>query len=250
MPEEKEDSTLLADPAEKPPEPWFLEEQTDLVKQQGWKQPSDAVRDYGELQKSASSKIKLPSAESSAEEISAFYDKIRGVENPDGYEIKDIPENVPRDEDMEALVRKVAYENGGQKHVVENMIKTYYDALSQSITQARVESENTLKAEWKENYDTNLEVAKRACRELGGEEFVGILENTGLGNNHIFIKAFHNIGLKILNDTLIKGEKVGSEKQDEYKPAYPDSPEMYATDTSPDGERARLWFTKRGYRYK
>lgn len=258
MAEENPDPTLLADPPVKD-EPWFPEEHKELVEQQGWKQSGDALRDYSELQKSASGKVKVPTEESSAEEISAFYDKIRGVENAEGYDMakpEKLPEGMKYDDNFEKVIRGIAFEVGISKAQLKILAEAYnkyqieiFGEQQATLTRTYDEGQKVLKVEWKEDYDTNLEVAKRACRELGGEDFVALLETNKLGNNPVFIKTFHNIGLKILNDTLIKGTQAGGDKKDEWRPAYIDSPEMYANDTSPEGEKARLWFTARGHVY-
>lgn len=227
---------------------WYPEEYKDVVAQKGWASANDALKSYTELEKAMGGRVKMPTPESSAEEVSAFYAKIGRPENPDGYEIKDIPENVPRDENLESLMRKVAFDNGVPKAAFEAQIKSYFDAISQSITQSRVEGENALKGEWKDKYDTNLEIAKRFARE-GGEEFFDFLHDSGLGNNPIIIKAFFVYGTKILDDSLIKGEAGGETTDKGYAPQYPDSPEMYTTGDDEESIKAREWFKAKGHRY-
>lgn len=253
----EEDPTLLADPPVVN-DSWFSDENKEIVTQQGWKDPNDAIRDYSELQKSASGKIKMPTDESSAEEISAFYDKIRGVENAEGYDMPrpELPEGMTYDESFEKVIRGIAFEAGISKAQLKTLTEAYnkyqveqFGIITAELTKTYDEGQKALKVEWKEDYDTNLEVAKRACRELGGDDFIALLETNKLGNNPVFIKTFHNIGLKILNDTLIKGTQGGGDKKDAWKPQYPDSPEMYANDTSEEGEKARLWFTQKGHIY-
>jgi hypothetical protein len=261
MAEETQDGSLLADPPAAGN--WYSDEYAELVTQQGWKGAGDVLRDYNELNKSASGKVKLPTDESSAEEISAFYDKIGRPKTPNAqgensYEIErpKMPEGMTYDEDFEKAMCSIAHEAGISKSAMQKLVKAYneyqveqYNTLTAELTKTYDEGQNALKSEWKDKYDTNLKVAQRACRELGGEDFVQLLETNKLGNNPVFIKTFHNIGLKILNDTLIQGTQGGGERKDDWKPAYPDSPEMYATDTSPEGEKARLWFTQRGHIY-
>lgn len=252
-----EEDTLLAEKQEKA-QNWYADEHKELVEQQGWKQPGDAIRDYSELQKSASGKVKMPTPESSADEVSAFYDKIGRPVNSEGYELArpELPEGMTYDEGFEKAICSIAYEAGISKTQLQALSKAYnayqveqYNTITAELTKTFDEGKQALQSEWKDKYDANLEVAKRACRELGGEDFVALLETNKLGNNPVFIKTFHNIGLKILNDTLIQGTQAGGEKKDAWKPEYPDSPEMYATDTSPEGEKARLWFTQRGHIY-
>jgi hypothetical protein len=230
---------------------WYAEEQAELVNRQGWKNPSEAVRDYGELLKSASGKVKLPGENSSPDEISNFYKKngpLLGVpDTPDGYEIKDVPDDIPRDETLEGKLKQWAHEQHIPKASFETVIRNYYREIGEMRAQARSEGETTLKAEWKDNYGTNLEIAKRFAKE-GGDEFLNFLENTGIGNHPTIIKAFFNYGQKILSDSLIKGEATGEKDEAGWQPTYPNSPEMYAQMTSEEGEKARAWFESRGMR--
>lgn len=255
---EEDKGTILADPPPEPTQSWFPEEHTELVTQKGWKGAGDALKSYGELEGMMSGRAKIPTEESSAEEISAFYDKIRGVENPEGYDMPrpEMPEGMTYDENFEKVIRGIAYDAGISKAQLKTLTEAYnkyqieqFGIVTAELTKTYDEGKQALQSEWKEQYDANIEVAKRACRELGGDEFVALLNENKLGNNPVFIKTFHNIGLKILNDTLIKGTQGGGDKKDAYKPAYPNSPEQYANDTSSEGEKARLWFTQRGHVY-
>jgi len=251
------EESLIADPPAEDTN-WYPDEHAELVTKQGWTGSADVLRDYNELQKSASGKVKMPTPESSADEVSAFYDKIGRPVNAEGYELArpELPEGMTYDENFEKAMCGVAYEAGIPKAAMQAIVKAYnefqveqYNTVTAELTKTFDEVQNTLKADWKDKYDANLEVARRACKELGGDDFVALLESNKLGNNPVFIKTFHNIGLKILNDTLIQGTQGGGDKKDEWKPQYPDSPELYATDTSPDGEKARLWFTQKGHIY-
>lgn len=237
---------------------WYTEDQAELVTQQGWKQPSDAVRDYNELNKSASGKVRVPTAESSAEEISAFYAKIRGVDKAEDYEMPkpELPEGMTYDDNFEKVIRGIAFEAGISKAQLKTLSEAYnkyqieqYGAFEAELTQTYETGRQALQKEWKENYEVNSEVAKRACAELCDDEFRALLLETKLGNNPVFMKNFYNIGTKLLNDTLIRGTQGGGNEKDAYVPAYPNSPGMYANDTTPEGERARLWHTQRGHVY-
>jgi hypothetical protein len=75
-----------------------------------------------------------------------------------------------------------------------------------------------------------------------------LMETTGLGNNPVIIKEFINMGKATMADTLIKGNS-GNSEEAAWKPAYPDSPEMYASGEGPESERARKWFTDKGHKY-
>lgn len=252
------EENLLTETKDAGTQNWYPDEHKELVERTGWKDSGAALKSYTELEGMMSSRIKLPTPESSAEEVSAFYDKIGRPVNAEGYELTrpELPEGMTYDENFEKAVCSIAYEAGISKAQLQAIAKAYneyqveqFNTLTAELTKTFDEGKAALQSEWKDKYDANLEVARRACKELGGDDFVALLEENKIGNNPVFIKTFHNIGLKILNDTLIQGTQAGGEKKDDWKPAYPDSPEMYATDTSPEGEKARLWFTQRGHIY-
>lgn len=256
---EPAEGTLVEEPTTTtPPENWYPEEHKDLVEQQGWKQSGDVIRDYGELQKSASGKIKIPTPESSDEEKNAFYSKTGRPDTPEGYEFKkpeNLPEGMKYDEEFAKQMSIVAHKRGASKELMQELFNAYneyqtndYNAVLKDLNDERETNDNTLKAEWKNDYEPNSEIAKRAYKELCDEDFGKLLLEHNLDNHPVIKRNFHRIGLKILSDTLIKGKSVDSSK-DDWKPQYPDSPEMYANDTTPEGERSRLWFTQRGHIY-
>lgn len=245
MTEPVQEGTLVTESQEQTTQSWYPDDYKDVVATKKWKEPVDVLKSYTELEKALGQRVKLPTPQSSAEEISAFYAKIGRPENPDGYEIK-VPDGIPRDENIEASLKQAAFESGVPKAAFESLAKKYYDSISQQMEQSRTQGETALKSEWKDKYDANLEVAKRFARE-GGDEFIDFLDKSGLGNNPVVVKAFYNYGTKILDDSLIKGSS--PEKKDNYIPKYPDSPSMYVNDDTPEGAKAREWFKSKGIKF-
>ena len=253
MVDEPQDSLLSADnPIETTQ--WYSEEYKEVVSQKGWENADSVLKSYSELEKSTGSKIKLPTPESSKEEISAFYDKIGRPVNAEGYELArpDLPEGMTYDEGFEKAITAIAYEEGISKQQLQVLSKAFneyqvneFTNFSSELQRTQEEGERSLKEEWGAKYDENLEVAKRACKELGSDEFTQLLVESKIGNNPVFIKTFRDIGLKIMDDTLIRGASADKTKE-EYKPQYPNSPEQYRNDTSEEGEKARAWFKARG----
>lgn len=242
MPEE----TLMTETAAET-KPWYSAEYSDLVTKQGWKDPNDPIRDYNELQKSASGKIKLPTPESSAEEVSAFYAKIRGVDTPDGYEVQ-VPENVPIEQGMINKLRQWAFEAGAPKTAFETVLRNYLQELSDQSKQSIEVAKHELKEEWKEDYDTNFKMADRFVTNECSEEFRLLLIETGLNNNPVFVKEFLNLAKKTMTDKLIKGDTKG-EKEEEWEPRYKEDPAMYRYGDSEEAKRARAWFEARGHKF-
>ena len=234
--------------APQPQESWYNEDNKELVTQKGWSSADDALRSYRELEKGYSGRVKMPTPESSAEEIRSFYQRTGCPENPEGYEIK-TSEGADqfRNESVEKALSQIAYEQGVSKQAFEAIANRYYEKMTDDLSQSRESGERTLREELGEKYDESIKVAQRFA---GGcsPEFMDLMDSTGLGNNAVVVKEFIRLGQATMADELIKGD--GAEpKKDEYVPQYKDSPEMYATGEDGESAKAREYFTSRGHKY-
>ena len=249
MVDEVQDSLLGAEPAGNSPEPtqWYGEGSKEIVEAKGWKTPDDAIKGYTELEKTLGSRVKMPTPESSAEEIRAFYQRTGCPENPDGYELPEVDGVFPKNENMEKALRQVAYEMGVPKQSFEAIVKGYYDQMSADMIASKEAGEAALKQELGDKYDENIKIANRYF-DTCSEEFCALAKQLGLANNPVFIKEFIEKGKQTMSDTLVKGSQDG-EKKDEYSPKYPNSPEMYASGEDEDSKRGRDWHIARGYKY-
>lgn len=249
MPEQQTDTSLMTDaPVTTVTEtPWYSEENAELVTQQGWKSPNDPIRDYSELQKSASGKIKIPTSESSEEEVSNFYAKIRGVDTPEGYEVK-VPENVPMSQDTVNKLRQWAFEAGTPKVAFDTVLKNYLDDLSQQSVQSLESAKKELQDEWKDDYKVNFDMADRFVTNECSQEFRQVLVDSGLHNHPVFVREFLALAKKTTTDKFVKGTQKGNDEP-EYKPQYPNSPSMYKSGDDEESKRARQWFIDKGHVY-
>lgn len=240
--------TIISSQPETTSTPWYGDGFKELVEKKGWKSGDDALKSYSELEKTFSGRVKMPTPESSAEEIRQFYQKTGCPENPDGYEI-DIPEGVAdlRNEAVEGELKKVAHEMGVSKQAFEAIVKTYYDKIATDMVKGRESGEAALKEEFGDKYSEQVTIAQRFAQNCS-PEFRQVLEQTGLGNNPIIVKEFISLGKKTMSDSLIKGE-AGNPDAKGYLPAYPDSPEMYRNGDDDDSKQSREYFTRKGYRY-
>ncbi len=241
------DTTLLS-PEPATTSPWHGEENAEFVKSKGWDGGDAAIKSYRELEKMNSGRVKMPTPESSAEEIRAFYQKTGCPENPDGYELT-VPEGaeVFRDEATEKALAGIAHEYGVSKQAFEKIVGAYYEKMATDLRVGMEQGTATLKEEFGDKYDENIKIAQRLCAGCS-EEFQELMTSTGLGNNPIMIKEFLALGKKTLSDTLIKGE-LSDPDATEYKPAYPNTPEMYASGESEESTKARAYFVARGHKY-
>ena len=227
---------------------WYSDEYKELVETKGWDDPNKFLGSYKELEKGMGGRLKMPTPESSAEEIRAFYQKTGCPENPDGYEIT-APEGSElfRNEGVENSLKQIAYDQGVSKQAFESIVKGYYDQLNADAQANREQGEAALKQELGGKYEEEMTIARRFCEECS-DEFRELLDSTGLGNSPIFAREFIRLGKKITSDTLIQGEGSG-DKVEGYTPQYKDSPEMYSTAEGEEGEKARAYFKARGHKY-
>ena len=231
--------------------PWYGEESAALVTNKGWKTPDDALKSYSELEKMSSGRVKMPTPESSAEEIRAFYQKTGCPENPDGYEVT-VPEGLEayQDKGIEDAMKVIAHEQGVSKQAFESIVKGYYEKLNADMHASKEAGEAELKAELKDGYDEGIKIANRFF-DTCSEEFCSLVKASGLANNPIFIKEFISKGKQTMADTLVKGDGGGDgkPKEGEYQPKSINSPEMYAFGDDEESQKARAWFTARGHIY-
>jgi hypothetical protein len=135
----------------------------------------------------------MPTPESSAEEIRAFYQKTGCPENPDGYEIQ-VGDEVAkfRNEGVENDLKAVAHEMGVSKQAFEAIVGKYYESIQMDMAKSLEQGEAALKEEFGEKYDENIAIAQRFAKEACSPEFLEIMESSGLGNNPVVLKEFMN----------------------------------------------------------
>ena len=226
---------------------WYSDEYKGVVEQKGWKEPTDVLKSYTELEKTMGGRLKMPTPESSAEEIRAFYQKTGCPENPDGYEIQ-VAEDAARfrDEAAENELKGVAHQMGVSKQAFEAIVSKYYEHMASQVAAGAAAGERVLREELGAGYDEGLAVAQRFAGSCSSE-FMELMDTTGLGNNPIIIKEFMNLGKKTMSDNLIKGTPGDGEAG--YKPQYSTSPEMYASGEDEESVKARAYFTAKGHKY-
>jgi len=227
----------------------------------GFGNKGELAKGYASLFQKMGTSVQIPNEDTPADEISAFYNKLGRPDTKDGYEIErpeKLPEGMNYDEKFEMTMRGIAHEAGITQPQMKTLVKAFneyqiatFGEYTNELNRTREEGERALKEKWADNYDANLQVAQRALKELvpgeDGEAFVKLIEDSKLGNNPVFVRAFHEIGKKMLDDTFIKGGELPEDKG--YKPAYPDSPEMYSTGDDDESKKARAYFEAKGHTY-
>jgi len=206
---------------------------------------------YLEMEKMSSGKVKIPSEESTPEEVSAFYQKLGKPETAEGYELPELAEGQEYDEQLMGAVKAYAFEKNMSGEQLNGMVETYLSEARLAQDRQATVTEDALKKDWGGEYDKNIEVSRRALRELAPPEIIEPLikeiSNANMDNSENFVRLLHSIGSKMLDDTLVRGGRVKGES--DYTPKYPNSPGMYEHGEDEDSIKGREWHTSRGHIY-
>ena len=208
---------------------------------------------YLEIEKMSSGKVKMPTDESSTEDISAFYQKLpskfRAPDTVEGYgqlEGEDVPEG---DKAYFGAIATAAHAKGVPTEALQGIIQAHNDFQEAKITADTNLTEETLQKEWVGDYKGNIEIIERVFREAeGGADFKAWFNSVGGGRSAMALKWMLAQGKATLDDKLVQGEQV-VEKVDDYTPKYPKSPEMYRNGDDEDSIKGRAWHTKNGFVY-
>ena len=166
------------------------------------------IKDVGGLAKSyihaqkmvGTDKISLPTENATPEEMNAFYDRLG---RPKEYEFTkaELPEGMDYNEDMEKQMKALMHSAGLTNKQANDLNNGYLKYMSEQFTNQKTADENqkaewykTLKTDLGKAFDEQVDLSQRAARELGGDDFLTWLDNTGQGNNPMFVKMFAKVG--------------------------------------------------------
>lgn len=211
-------------PASNPP--WMAQLPDDLKKHEGltkFATIGDLGKSYIDIAGKVEGTVRIPGENATDEEKSSFYSALGRPEAPDKYEFTrpTLPDGVQYDEKQEGAFRTMAHEIGLSQAQAEKLYGFYNNQIIEShseyvrvVNEAKQEAEAALKKEWGEKYAGNLEIAKRAVREFGGEEITKFLETSRLGDNPLIVKLFNQIGQAMMEDQFKSGNlKDGKERE-------------------------------------
>lgn len=213
--------------------------------------PTACATSYLELQNSMSSKVNMPTEDSTPEERGAFFQKMGRPETAEAYTLPALAEGEAYDQTMMGGIKQQAFEAGMSNTQFTGMVQKYSEEAAAAQERESTATEDTLKQEWAGDFDKNIEISRRAIRELVPEgmrdELLSVVKARNLDNNLVFVKFLNSVGAKMLDDTLETGETVP--KPDDYKPVYPNSPEMYRNGDGEESVKGKKWHEAQGFVY-
>lgn len=158
-----------------------------------FKSVPEVAKSYLELQKSMGNAIRIPKADAKPEEWDTYYSKIGRPESPDKYELKhpEADKGGKYDEALEKEVRAHAHANGLTTVQAQKELDWINGRSTQQLSAFRTSLEEgvaNLKKEWGADFDKKIGPAAASIKEFGGDDFVKVLDESGLGNHPMLIK--------------------------------------------------------------
>lgn len=155
----------------------------------------------------------LPGEKASDEEWAYFY-KSLGQPELEKYELQG-PKDKKVNPEAVSKFKEAAHKAGLLPKQAEKLLEFYTaqegEALAQRTQAKQAEAKQnleSLKKEWGQGWDKNVELARLAVKEVGGPEFAQYLETSGLGDDTRLISVMAKVG-KLLGEDKIRGEGGG-----------------------------------------
>lgn len=157
-------------------------------------------------------KIPMPTNESEFQEV---YKRLGRPDDATGYELSvpEAPDGYNVNEELMGGFKDQAFKLGLNTDQANKLFGWYMNESIQGMMaqqaeakQSFEEGEAQLKTDWGGAFDKNLVIANRAVKEFGGEELQTRLQELGVDNDPVLLKAFNNIGKQVLEDGKLDGD--------------------------------------------
>lgn len=156
-------------------------------------------------------KLVMPNSD---DEWADMYSKLGRPEDATGYKFDEVtmPDGFALDENQLNDFQEKAHSVGLSEKQANELYgwyvgnqSTQFEGMVNSAEEQLIAAQTDLRKTWGNAYDQKFSAAERAVREFGGEELEQALAETGAGNNPMLIKAFAQIGEKLMGDTSLEG---------------------------------------------
>lgn len=171
-----------------------------------------------------------PADDAPAEEWAAYYQRLGRPEDPDGYELS------AGDEDKELVewYKAQAHNLGLPKKQAEQLFGAMMERREHAererdskVLRERDRVLQDLRQEWGDDFEANVQGARRLIGKFGGTEFIEMLseeraDGTKIGDDPRIIRAMVNMYQQVAADHLVEGD---TDQQAERRPGqyrYPD----------------------------
>lgn len=210
-------------PAADAPQPGFdwqklggvtADEDIGYLQTKAYKTPADVLKALRSAEKLIGlDKIPMPKDDLDTEGWNRVYSRLGRPESPDKYDLK-LPDNV--DKPFVDHMLKAMHEAGASQKLVQSALKAQLEFETQRSEEFAKQRElqvaedwKTLKSEWGNGYDTQVEHARRAIRENGVDTDTLNKIEEAIGPKAM-LKLFAGYGSKFAEDTTAMSDGTGN----------------------------------------
>ncbi len=171
----------------------------------------DLAKSYIHGQQALGNNVAIPPKDAGDEQWNAFFNKVGRPEAADKYELPTVEgaEALGISEDKATAFTAEAHRLGLTQRQAAGLYNWFMQdgvkdaaAIQEQANQQAEAAINGLKQKWGDAFDQNLNEAKAAVDEFGGDEVKQILNESGLGDNPQVIEMFQKIGRAMAEDDL------------------------------------------------
>ncbi len=175
---------------------------------QNFKDVNDLAKSYLNLNGLLGKKIN----EWAKEDIQGFLGKMGRPEKAEDYII---PEELERTSgDFKNLAHKAGLSQEQIKALADEVIlnnRAQAEVATKLMNENKAKAEEELKKTFGDAYEKRIKIAERTIKELGGDQLLNAINESGLGANADVIKAFSKIGVDFLQaDRVVHSDKSSS----------------------------------------
>ena len=193
----------------------FDEDTLAYIGNKGWKSPADILSSYRNLEKfSGGSKnlVELPGQDADADAMNAFFNKLGRPDSAENYRFS-LPD--AGDEELFNWFRQTAHETGLTDTQAASLFNKWgemsasrLNSIQENAVQSAEADIDSLKKEWGQGFDGQIQSGRRAVEALGfSEEQLESYEGK-LGTAEM-LKLFAALGSKMGEDTFEDGGRSG-----------------------------------------
>lgn len=153
---------------------------------------SDLAKSYAELEGKIGNSIVKPGKDATAEETSAFYEKLGRPKDASGYSLKE-PET--------EAIRELAFKNNLTDEQCTALYKGLHEMGEKALESAKENQARLLKStdealhkEYGDKYSEKIAFMKRGIQNYGGAELGAALNNAGILYHPSIVKLFIQLG--------------------------------------------------------
>ena len=171
----------------------------------GYKSPADMISAMRALEGHVNGRLAMPKDENDADGWNALYKAIGRPDTPEGYEFK---AEDGKDDPRLTEIAKAAHDLGLSKRQMDGLAAALDGVFTQSSAaeDARLAADfetgrSELRTSWGENYDKNIEIARRGAEQFGFDKDLLNAMGDRVGVKKM-LETMHRLGKAMTEDTM------------------------------------------------